>query len=372
MLERIAFANQLRAVAAICVACSHLIGVFWAIPEVVSTVTATPPQHGDIPGVFWLVSHQWFNLGPFGVGVFFLISGMVVPFSLEKHTGRSFLLARLLRIFPTYAAALLLGLAAVSLSSHIWDLPLPFTPLSVFTNLTLVYDFLRQPSLDLVNWTLSVELKFYLLIVVFSAAIRRASTTTVIAIGLVICLGNAIMASSGNLAAASSTPSYTLSSHSLCLIYMLIGTLFNFHLRGKLSLFNLLSGVVTLSAVFALTWHMSVWRDQFPVVIVNYGYALVLFSILYAGRAHVPGNKWLDGMASISFPFYLLHSLLGFTFIRWFMVGGGFSYSVSVTLAVAAVLALSVVLNRVVERPTQIWGRHLISARQTEQIIQTT
>ena len=85
-MSRIRFANQLRGLAALCVAVSHLIGVYWALPDVVSAVTATaPPPPAPYPDLFWLVLRQWFNLGPFGVALFFLISGMVVPFSLERH-----------------------------------------------------------------------------------------------------------------------------------------------------------------------------------------------------------------------------------------------------------------------------------------------
>lgn len=360
-MGRIRFANQLRGVAALCVACSHLVGVFWAMPGIVSSVTATPPQHGDLPGLFWLVAHQWFNLGPFGVAIFFLISGMVVPFSLDKHTSGSFILARLLRIYPTYAAALLLEVAAITVSSRVWDRPLPFTPSIVLGNLTLLYDLIGQPSIDLVNWTLSVELKFYFAIVLVAPLVRRGCAGAIIALGGVICAANMAMAAGlfGNLGAPPSTPSYTFSSQSLCLIYMLIGTLFNFHLRGKLGTTGLLAGIAALSGLFVATWLVGVWRTQFPVVTVNYGYALALFTALYAVRDRVPPNRLLDGMADISFPFYVLHSLIGYTLLRSAMVGLKLAYDPALAITVAILFGLSLALHRLVERPTQRLGRHI-------------
>ncbi len=55
-----------------------------------------------------MTANPWFMPGPFGVALFFLISGLVIPFSFDRHRTGAFLLARLLRIYPTYLAALLI------------------------------------------------------------------------------------------------------------------------------------------------------------------------------------------------------------------------------------------------------------------------
>lgn len=365
-MERIRFANQLRGVAALCVACAHLVAIYWALPDVVSAVTATPPQTGTPPAIYWIVSFPWLNLGPFGVALFFLISGMVVPVSLDHHTRTSFLLARLLRIFPTYAAAILIEVAIISLCARAWDRPLPFTPAIVVANLTLSYDLLGLPSLDLVNWTLSVELKFYLLIALIAPAIRRASLPAVMLAAAAILAANLAMAAGavGDLTLPPSSLSYTFSSHSLCLTYMLIGTLFNFHLRGKITTSQLCAAAAALAACTLAIWLIGVWRAQFPVVTLNYGYALILFAALYAVRENVPRNGVLDAMAAISFPFYLVHSLIGYIVLRTAMVGAGLPYLPSLALAFAAVVALATALHHAVERPTQRLGRRLARRQQ--------
>ncbi len=360
-MGRIRFANQLRGFAAIFVAISHLVGVYWALPEVVSAATATPPQLGAAPGIMYYVSFQWFNLGPFGVAIFFLISGLVVPFSVERNTRGGFMLARLLRIYPTYAAVVVIDVAVVTLSSYLWHRPVPFSPAIIAGNVTLLYDLVGQWSIDLVNWTLSVELKFYLLIMLMAPLIRRGSAAGIVLAGCGLCAANLLLEYGvpGARSALPSTPSFTFSSQSLCLIYMLIGTLFNFHLRGRVRTAGLAAGVAALAGLFVATWLVSVWHAQFPMVTATYFYALVLFGLLYAVRRYVPSNRLLDAMAAISFPFYVLHSLLGFTLLRAGMVGFGLSYYPALTGSVGVVVLVSIAVHRWVEMPTQRVGRDL-------------
>ena len=91
-MQRLIFANQLRGIAVLAVVFSHLVGVFWGMRDFVGLASASPAQSGPPPDLFILVSHPWFNFGPFGVGLFFLISGLVIPFSLERHTRGTFLM----------------------------------------------------------------------------------------------------------------------------------------------------------------------------------------------------------------------------------------------------------------------------------------
>ncbi len=363
-MHRIRFANQLRGIAALAVACSHLIGVFWALPEVVSSATFSPAQGGPVPGLFWIANLAWFQLGPFGVGLFFLISGLVIPFSLERHSRLSFMLARLLRIYPTYVAALLLQMLVLYGAAQAWGRPFGYGGWTIAANALLIYDLIGQPSIDLVNWTLSVELKFYLLVVLLAGPIRRGSPAALIGAAASILLANAALARLGWLDAAPSTPLHTLSSHSLCLTYMLLGTLFNFHLRGKIGTGWLAGSLVTLSLLFVATWQMSVWRAQFPVVTLNYAYALILFAGLYAARRHIPRNPVLDALAAVSFPFYVLHSLLGYSVLRALMVGLGLGYEPALAGALAVVLAACALLHWAVERPTIRAGRRLARGRE--------
>jgi peptidoglycan/LPS O-acetylase OafA/YrhL len=47
---------------------------------------------------------EWF--GTFGVSLFFLITGFVIPISLARHNPITFLVNRVFRIYPAYLASL--------------------------------------------------------------------------------------------------------------------------------------------------------------------------------------------------------------------------------------------------------------------------
>lgn len=103
-------------------------------------------HHNDlIPGI---------DLGRYGVLVFFIISGYVVPFSLSAAHSRplaAFALSRLFRLYPAYWLSMALALALGQT-----------VPLShLLVNLTMAQRFLAVPDLLGVYWTLAVELLFY-------------------------------------------------------------------------------------------------------------------------------------------------------------------------------------------------------------------
>jgi peptidoglycan/LPS O-acetylase OafA/YrhL len=84
--SRLAWLDVLRGLAALAVVFNHF-GYFLP-PTVKNTV------------------YQWINPGDYGVFVFFLISGYIVPASLErKGSVRTFWVSRLFRLYPLYLLA---------------------------------------------------------------------------------------------------------------------------------------------------------------------------------------------------------------------------------------------------------------------------
>ena len=360
-MKRLVFANHLRGLAALSVAIVHLIGVFWLARDVVSSVTFTPAQTGPNDPMIALVVHPWFNFGAFGVGLFFLISGLVIPVSLGEHTARSFLVARALRIYPLYAAALLLEMAVVAGNSAWWGIPFTVRPWTVLSNALLIHDLVGQPSLDLVNWTLCVELRFYLVMALAAPLVRRGSVALLFALAALACLLNVVVGQ-GVFGPPVPDPvlmSYTVSTETLFGCFMLVGVLFNYHLRGLLGWRGLVLSVVGMMALFAACWTRSVLAYQFPDVTKNYACALVLFGALYAVRDRVPPSRLLNALAAISFPFYCLHSLIGYSVLRWFVVGGHVAFPAALAATFATVAVLATGLHVLVERPTVRLGKRL-------------
>ena len=359
--SRLIFANQLRGLAALCVVVSHLVGVYWGDPVGLGAATATPPITGTPPDIFHLVSQPWFNPGPFGVAVFFLISGLVIPISLARHSTRTFLIARALRIYPTAIIALILEIAVIRANAAHWGLAIPFGRSAEISNLLLVYDLIGRASIDLVNWTLCTELKFYLVMALLAAPVQRGRLLPLFAAALLITALNLGYAQ-GSFDAPAFAPIRMASLESVFIIFMLIGVLFNYHLRGLLTAPGLIAGVAGMLALFAISWRVSVMHADFPVLAWQYVFGLALFAVAYCLRRHAIRMRILDWLAAISFPLYLVHLVLGVSMMKWLMLDVELPYYPSLAISLVVVLAVATLLHMGIERQSTAWGSRLAVA----------
>ena len=109
--------------------------------------------------------------------MFFLISGYIIPASLErKGSVRGFWTSRLFRLYPMYLVALVI--AAVTYETGYGTLrgAEHHPAQSVFAWLLMLPNLLTGPNVPNVTWTLSYEMVFYLLLVaLFSWGVHRRS-----------------------------------------------------------------------------------------------------------------------------------------------------------------------------------------------------
>src|SRR5262249_39121974 len=120
--------------------------------------------------------HQWpvtFPSGHYGVELFFIISGFVILMTLEKSGNlRSFAISRITRLYPAYWCAVLFTSAVVvALTPSL----APTVP-TIAANMTMLQALMRSAYVDPSYWTLTVELVFYLLMVLCFRLRRRRST----------------------------------------------------------------------------------------------------------------------------------------------------------------------------------------------------
>ena len=109
-----------------------------------------------------------FELGVTGVDLFFIISGFVIFFSLERvNNQKQFLIKRFFRIFPTYWIGVTYTfLVILTYSIYTSD----FTLLDVkqyLINLTMIQFYFDVKDLDGPYWTMLVELNFYVCVSIF-------------------------------------------------------------------------------------------------------------------------------------------------------------------------------------------------------------
>ncbi|SEJ32626.1 Peptidoglycan/LPS O-acetylase OafA/YrhL, contains acyltransferase and SGNH-hydrolase domains [Dyadobacter sp. SG02] len=119
---------------------------------------------------------KWaFSGGHFGVEIFFIISGLVIPYSMAKgqYTLSKvfvFLKKRFIRIEPPYLLCVLLALAlnyATTLSPVYVGKPFNIDYEQLFYHIGYLNGIMGKDWLNQVFWTLAIEFQYYLLIAVF-------------------------------------------------------------------------------------------------------------------------------------------------------------------------------------------------------------
>jgi peptidoglycan/LPS O-acetylase OafA/YrhL len=101
------------------------------------------------------VTSEWLHAGVAGVMLFFLVSGYIIPASLERHGDlRAFWRSRARRLYPLYLAVIVVLVAVLG-----WQ----DAPASAVGHATMLPFLLGVPLITPVFWTLSYEMAFYLL-----------------------------------------------------------------------------------------------------------------------------------------------------------------------------------------------------------------
>lgn len=283
------------------------------------------------------------NTGVLGVAIFFLISGFVIPLSISATSKSRFIISRIFRIYPTYLACTAFTIFAAYLSSIYWDVKLPYTWGQIAQNILLIHTLTDVKSIDFVNWTLAIEIKFYLVALLMSAKIRSGSLASIlIASGLIVAIG--IVATNA-------------ATQELALIqFMLIGVIFNFHLRELISTRALLLSVTACSALFFARWSATPWPSGFWQVAPSYLYGILIFSGCYALRGKFRESRIIDFLADISYPLYLVHSITGYAIIR-LLTTHGVPMLASMLVALMASIAAAYLIHVSVEKPSNVYGK---------------
>jgi peptidoglycan/LPS O-acetylase OafA/YrhL len=164
-LARLAWLDVLRGLAALCVVYDHL-GVRLLPAVRVQVIRVVDP-------------------GVYGILVFFLISGYIVPASLDRKGDiRAFWITRVFRLFPLFSTVIC-GLLLL----HVLGLPslrgVDLDSASALAHLFMLNDLLGGQNLIMVLWTLSYEMVFYLLLTaLFTAGWHRLSGRMAMTFGI--------------------------------------------------------------------------------------------------------------------------------------------------------------------------------------------
>jgi peptidoglycan/LPS O-acetylase OafA/YrhL len=345
---------------------------------------------------------SWIGVGSYGVMVFFLVSGYIIPASLErKGSVRSFWISRMFRMYPLWAVAgavtLLLALTGVAPLRS--ELARQSVPSAVVGHGTLLQDLLGTPNMINVLWTLGYEVAFYLLVVgLFSVGLHRRSASFALGFaGVSVVLGGvlptALLSRTAGIDATVFLTAAVLVAAIGCAMSgrpvlrtagAIAGALLALVLvavngrvgpwEGLMILAVMFTGtvvyraehkqipqglaVVTVVAVFGCAlasgaWHgydAGGWCTAIAATAVTFGAGFAL------RKRHIP--VWAATLGLISYSVYLLHPVL--LMVTDGTIGRPQQDRVEAEVAFLAVLLLLCRLtHRFVEAPAQRWGRTL-------------
>lgn len=323
--DKIWFLHLLRGVAALIVVYTHWGEMFWRTNELCASISYSPATH-IIKKPIHLYLTDWlynlnFNFGSFGVSLFFLVSGFVIPISIEKMGSGKFLFRRIFRLYPVYAIGLLFTCLILYISSSINSIEFAVTVSQYFKNFSMFRDWFWVPSIDNINWTLENEIKFYL-ICAFLAWISnlKSEKSIAITIGVISTINYFIHGSLDFL--LTNNIMYLYKSFTIIIsaapfvTFMFIGTCFYNLYKSNWSVKKFITMLTYSVVLFAMNMRMT-YSATWKTFVMNYIIGLIVFIILYLLREKIHKVKVLDFFANISYPMYVIHGVSGYAILTF-------------------------------------------------------
>jgi peptidoglycan/LPS O-acetylase OafA/YrhL len=355
--QKIQFANGLRGIASLSVIIGHYLGAFWALPEAVKELTGMTQAAVNSPAVAGLVNLSPVNFGAFGVALFFIISGFVIPFSFQSYGRLDFFVGRFFRIYPTYWIGLTASLTVLAIGGYALDAPFPHSHSQLLYGYLIgARDVVWVKSVDGVVWTIEIELKFYMICGLIAPWLREGSLKVFlvpVALLAISCILGA------TLPTAQTTTFFFVALSAPYLIFMFIGVAFNYLHRGKITFW---AAVAAAPATLLMYWMAHQFGFSFgnPFVL-TYVVAVAVFTLTMRFSAIVGAIPTINFWADISYPLYVVHGLTGYVLIE-VMITFGFGAWPAVVLAFVAVVALATTLHMLIETPSREMGRKIAAS----------
>ena len=281
------------------------------------------------------------RFGYLGVDLFFLISGYVIVMSAAGRTARSFLVHRVIRLYPSFWIALCLTTIAIWLGRPEAERP---SVSMIIANITMLPGYFGQRGIDDVYWTLAVEWKFYALIALVLALGLKQRIEWIVYTWISLLALQTLAIDSRVLKSVSIFPYGS---------FFAVGVVLNLIRehgldvkRGAALLIG--SGLCLVAAVRAMPEFIHAAQPHDATAVLGIVSAMVfVFLAIVLNRRPIPVSRPIQILGSVTYPLYLLHRELGGILLsEWNPFQSG---SASVGASVIVVTLMSVAMAVFVE-----------------------
>jgi peptidoglycan/LPS O-acetylase OafA/YrhL len=365
--DRVEFANTLRGIAALCVMTTHMMG-FWGNPAFVAQrinadeIVPLVEMPKALLFVGQNLSATGLDLGSFGVGIFFVISGFVISISLAKTSVGEFAVRRFFRLWPTYLTCFAITLLSIYATGWYFGRALSFDAFAVLVHLLPgLNGIFGVLSLDGISWSLAVELKFYMFAALCAGLLRRVDLkvfAVAVAVSVVPCLMWRLHPNRMDLGLYGIRALWSFVFFGDFLLILMVGVAFQFHYARKIGNRAFCAVVAAMLSIFVT---MNLLLDPSilsPRHAWSYVAAVAVFWACYLLRDYFRATVPTTFLANISYPLYALHCYAGWCFMRM-LLEFGLSSSAIIILYIVVCFAMSWVIHRVIERRSNLLGGEL-------------
>ncbi|MCP2266139.1 acyltransferase family protein [Promicromonospora thailandica] len=323
------------------------------------TATSTVSSYwGASPVHAFPLLNEVTRYGWLGVELFFMISGFVILLSADGRGVAGFVASRVGRLFPAYWACIVLTVGL----QQFWSGGRQTSPFETLVNLTMVQDLFEVTGVQVVFWTLLVELKFYLLVLAV-LALGPLTRTRVLAFATLWPLaGWAAQELGARWLTEWLVPDYAP--------YFAVGMLLFLAYRDGFDVVTslLLAGGLILCVLRVLDAAgrasdlQGVPVDPVITVLVLLGCVVAVWATTLPGRS-APSRRVatvLGTFGALTYPVYLVHTQFGYAVID--VLAHETTRTVALVAAGALSLVLAVAIHYGVERPTSARLRRAVQS----------
>ncbi|WP_080650159.1 acyltransferase [Dickeya zeae] len=313
----------------------------------------------------YLLEHGRTATAIWGVALFFLISGWVVPPMLSRYSRKQFLINRFFRIFPMLIVAVIVAAVIQYQFGERSSLNIS----NVLSTMMLTNQFINHPLTLGVVWTLLIEFKFYLLIT-FMGRLNCTKILCASAVMLVLLALQAGLVKDGIYTTSPQAMVVTNAIiHDFCfMIFMLCGSalwiIINHSERRLVGAVTLLLTLIVYNiyrylCINKLGIHLSQDINMLTQLIVFLFFGLCLLTQKYLPHENMV-TRMVCVLSNVTYSLYLLHVSLGFFLISKLRHVFENPYLLLVAVTVIVTL-MSAVTYRFIEVPGNGLGKRLLS-----------